>query len=706
MDPQRLGPALHANQVGYLPGQPKLAFVGYYLGTLGELAPPTPAEFDLVDSSGKSVFHGKLTPHPERNSPRPWYRSVTAADFTEFRTPGEYRLVVPGHGTSYPFFIDDGAAAAFARTYALGLLHQRCGAENHLPFTRFVHELCHQAPVQVPTQPVKSLKGFDEAAPDADIYPFVRKGGFDAAGGHHDAGDYSKYTINSAALIHVLMFAVDNLKGVASLDNLGLPESGDGVSDVLQIAKWESDFLVKLQDDDGGFYFLVYPRDRRYEGDVLPDHGDPQIVWPKNSAATAAAVAALAQCASSPAFKQQYPDAAKTYLAAAQRGWKFIVAAEEKFGRGKTYRKFTHYGDLFGDADEIAWALCELFLATHDVAFEKEFRARFDPRDQKTRQYGWRRLTESYGNATRSYAFAARSGRVAARDLDRTMLRACEDELIAAAEDAVRASAECAYGTSYPEPMKRVIGGGWYFSTNLAFDLAAAAQLDFPSMADRRPAYRAAVIANLNFEAGTNPLNECFITGLGWKRPIEIVHQYAQNDRRVLPPSGIPLGSIQEGFSWFGLYKSELGAQSFPLDSPKDGPGYPILDRWGDVFNLQTEFVVPVQARALAASAWLMAESSMREQAWKSAPAEIVGAPATAKLNQPITLRLKLAAEKKDAALDLSSARTIWEGRDNPPAFSAEFTFTPRHTGEQWVEAEAQLPDGRRVFGATTFSVK
>jgi hypothetical protein len=41
-----------------------------------------------------------------------------------------------------------------------------------------------------------------------------------------------------------------------------------------------------MQDDDGGFYFLVYPRDRAYENDVLPDHGDPQIVWPKNTAAT------------------------------------------------------------------------------------------------------------------------------------------------------------------------------------------------------------------------------------------------------------------------------------------------------------------------------------------------------------------------------------------------------------------------------------
>src|SRR5439155_12005967 len=115
-----------------------------------------------------------------------------------------------------------------------------------------------------------------------------------------------RYTINSAGFVHYLVFAADAFPGVAELDNLGLPESGDGKSDILQEAKWEADFLAKMQDDDGGFYFLVYPRDRQYENDVLPDHGDPQIVWPKNTAVTAAAVAALAQTASSPLFKRQF----------------------------------------------------------------------------------------------------------------------------------------------------------------------------------------------------------------------------------------------------------------------------------------------------------------------------------------------------------------------------------------------------------------
>src|SRR5207248_6833350 len=135
--------------------------------------------------------------------------------------------------------------------------------------------------------------------------------------------------------------------------NLGIPESGDGKSDLLQEAKWEADFLCKMQDADGGFYFLVYPKNRAYESDVLPDHGDAQVVWPKNTSATAASVAALAQCASSPLFKKTYPAVAAQYLQKAQLGWQFLMNAIAKYGKDGSYQKVTFYGDNWIHNDEI-----------------------------------------------------------------------------------------------------------------------------------------------------------------------------------------------------------------------------------------------------------------------------------------------------------------------------------------------------------------
>ncbi len=707
MAPLRYSPAIHVNEVGYLPAFPKKAMVGFFLGSLGELEISAETGFQLIDArTGATVHQGILTQRRDAGFDYSPYQKVVEANFSDFKTPGEYRLAVPGLGASLPFFIDEGVAAAFARTYALGLYHQRCGTSNALPFTRFVHGDCHVAPAEVPTAQFTNTISFlaqesanytnnpRHTAPqlkdfDSSLYPFVKRGALDIAGGHHDAGDYSRYTINSAALVHTLVFAVDALPGVGELDNLGLPESGDGKSDVLQEAKWEADFLAKMQDDDGGFYFLVYPRDRRYESNVLPDHGDPQIVWPKNTAATAAAVAALAQASSSLLFKKQFPEAAAAYLAKAKKGWAFLDRAITKFGNEGAYQRITHYGDDFMHDDELAWAACELFLATGDETFQKRLLKSFQPGDESIRRWGWWRLYEGYGRATRSYTLAVRSGRVKPEQLDQTFLRACEGEIVAAADDQLRWSQQSAYGTSFPTETKRFRGAGWYFSLDQAFDLAAGCALDQPAMNDPRPKYTEAILANLNYEGGCNPINVCYLTGLGWKRQREIVHNYAQNDRRVLPPSGIPVGNLQSGFGWLDYYKEELGALSFPWDGAKENP-YPLYDRWGDSFNLQTEFVVVNQARALAAAAWLMAQTPLKNQPWKSAPATIE----FTKSGPSRIATLK-------SSLDLSRARIVWEAQDREPLFGDRMLLT---NAVSWVEAEAQLPDGRRFFGATNLS--
>lgn len=717
--PRRFSPAIHVNQVGYAPSMPKKAMVGCFLGSLGEM-PVASTNFQVADANtGNVVYTGKLTVRPDVGytySPLP-YQSVYEADFSSFTNAGEYQLLVSGLGASYPFFIDDGVPAAFARAYALGLYEQRCGTDNVLPFTRFVHAPCHTAQASVPSPQAQFTNAWSiiasygaatnsdnppQTAPlltneAAQLYPFVRQGNRDVSGGHHDAGDYSKYTVNSASLIHTLVFAADSLPGAGALDNLGIPESGDGRSDLLQEAKWEADFLCKMQDADGGFYFLVYPRNREYESNVLPDHGDPQIVWPKNTAATAAAVAALAQCASSPKFKQQFPQAASNCLAGATLGWQFLSNAIARFGLAGSYQKLIHYGDDFTHTDELAWAACEMFLATGNPQYQQMlFQMLPDPTNPQTFRWGWWRLYASYGNAVRSYAFAVRSGRLSTGQIDSNYLAKCETELIAAAQDQLTWSSQCAYGTSFPAPTKRARNGGWYFSMDQAFDLAVASALDdYPPLNDPRPQFLDALLSNMNYEGGCNPVNVSFVVGLGWKRQRDIVNQYAQNDRRVLPPSGIPVGNITDGFDYLPPYQSELGALCFPTDGATVAP-YPFYDRWGDSFNLHAEATVMNQARQLAAAAFLMARTPLATQAWQFASAQIL-----LPTNPPAYGAITAAVQA--VGFNWTQARVVWEAQDQEPAFGTNYVFTPTNSGAQWIEAEAQWPDGRRVFAATNF---
>ena len=73
----------------------------------------------------------------------------------------------------------------------------------------------------------------------------------DLSGGWYDAGDYNKYTAWTARYVIRLLRAFER-NSTAFTDDYGIPESGNGVPDVLDEALWGLDWLVRMQLDDGG----------------------------------------------------------------------------------------------------------------------------------------------------------------------------------------------------------------------------------------------------------------------------------------------------------------------------------------------------------------------------------------------------------------------------------------------------------------------
>jgi hypothetical protein len=236
------------------------------------------------------------------------------------------------------------------------------------------------------------------------------------------------------------------------------------------------------------------------------------------------------------------------------------------------------------------------------------------------------------------------------------------------------------------------MAAGWYFSTDAAYDMAVAYQLT------AKPDYMTAMVANMNYEGGCNPVNVSYVTGLGWKRQRDIVSQWHSVDALRLPPSGIPYGNVTATFTYLYTYGGALEALCYPSDSATTAP-YPFYDRWGDSWNVNAEMVVLNQARSLGTLAFLAAQSSLKTQAWKSVPGQIVVPASDVPPGSPVTLKMQA------PGLDLSSARITWETRDEEPSFGQTLTFSPKNNGVQWVEAEAQLPDGRRVFAKASFKV-
>ncbi|HZM02246.1 MAG TPA: glycoside hydrolase family 9 protein [Candidatus Saccharimonadales bacterium] len=710
----RISPAIHVNQEGYMPNYIKCAEVGFFAGSIGELPLPANLGFNLVNvGNNQVVYSGALTTRSDTGwgySPAP-YAKVLEANFTSYNTPGEYVVQVPTLGISYPFMINAGIGAMFARTYELGLYHQRCGYANTVPFTRFTKGICHEPNATVPSANDAEVNGvlagmsadnagLQGSAPalssiSASLYPFINTGPVATQGGHHDAGDYSKYTIDVCLLSHSLLFAVDAFPGVSNIDNLGVPESGDGIPDVLQEAKWEIDYLSHLQDADGGFYFLVYPANRQYESDVTlvgTNLGDPQVVFPKTTSATAAAVGALAEAGSSPLMKKYYPAQAAQYLTQAQLGWQFLTTAIAKYGRTGCYQAINQYGNSNTNMDELAWAASALFAATGNPVYENDLTNHFDPSNPGTIYWGWWRMFESYGCATRDYAFAARTGRLQQSQLDPAYLAKCETQIVDCGNDNVNWANANAYHNSFSQAYKSPPNAGWFFSVNQDFDLAVA------NVVSNSQTYIDTMIGNMNYEGGCNPVDMTFVTGIGWKRQHQIVSQYADNAVRALPPTGIPLGSVQTGFVTLSPYGTENGQLVYPPDS-QSAASYPLYDRWADTFNTMTELVSPQQGRSLAAMAYLMAQSSPNSAAWNptSVTATITNLPAVAPDFAPISVGLSV------PGVDMSEATYVWEATGQDPTSGAVFNFEANSVGAQWIEVEALLPDGRRIFATNAF---
>jgi hypothetical protein len=136
-------------------------------------------------------------------------------------------------------------------------------------------------------------------------------------------------------------------------------------------AKWEADFLLKMQDTDGAFYFLVYPTGNSEYESWTPDRNRGQLLYPKNTGVTAAAVAALAEIGSSPAFEARYPQSASQYLAAAVNGWNFLSTTLDIGTGGHGQRPYSgkyqtvipSFGGVYMHQDSLLWAAAAMFAA-------------------------------------------------------------------------------------------------------------------------------------------------------------------------------------------------------------------------------------------------------------------------------------------------------------------------------------------------------
>ncbi|QUF03366.1 glycoside hydrolase family 9 protein [Actinosynnema pretiosum subsp. pretiosum] len=474
------------DQVGYLPKGPKRATA---------LHPSTSPQPWTLTRGGATVARGTTTPKPaDAASGDP----VHLIDFSAVETEGEGYVLTVGEESSFPF--DIGAShLGDLRTDALKFFyHQRSGTPIE---AAHVGETYARPAGHVDVAPNKG---------DGAVGCLVDCGyTLDVRGGWYDAGDHGKYVVNGGISVWQVLNSYERakLKGTeAALGDgkLNIPESGNGVPDVLDEARWEVEFLLRMQAPDGMVHHKIH--DVNWTGLPLLPHQDPQArrLSPTSTAATLNTAAVAAQAAR--LWRSVDPAFADRALAAAERAYAAAKANPAKLADPNDATGGGAYNDN-DVSDEFYWAAAELLTTTGKSGYRADVTS--SPH-YKAAALNGRGIDWAYTAPLGDVTLALVPNGLPAADVAATRAR------FAQVADGMLAQAAA---QNYPAPYDTVNydwGSNGLVANNggvlgIAFDLTGQAK------------YRDGAFEALHYLLGRNPVGYSYVTGYG-EQPVRNVH--------------------------------------------------------------------------------------------------------------------------------------------------------------------------------------
>lgn len=231
---------LRVDNMGWRPADRKIAVLVGYAATAVQ----------LIDASSGAVA-GDYTSSAPLQTDTYSGDSYATVDFTAYATPGDYYLYVPSLDVrSYSFRIAGDVYNVVGAAAVKSYYFQRCNHTKTLPSAsdalpgfaglggQWVDGACHATDSRAPAGP---------GSPDHGL--------LDLHGGWHDAGDYQKSLWGRG--VPQMLFAFEVNPGAWTDGQLGIPESGNGIPDLLDEVRWELDFYLRMQRPDGHFMTSV-----------------------------------------------------------------------------------------------------------------------------------------------------------------------------------------------------------------------------------------------------------------------------------------------------------------------------------------------------------------------------------------------------------------------------------------------------------------
>ena len=233
---------IQVDQFGYLPEAAKVAVIADPLGGFnGRETYLPPSQLEVRNANSDAIVlvgnislwkNGEM--HAQSEDRGWWF------DFSNLTTEGEYYIYdAENDGRSATFSISPNVYDEVLKAGLKMFYYNRCNSPKEKPF--------------VPEGFVDG-NNFQNALQDANcrfVYdPENASLERDMTGGWFDAGDYNKYVTFAKSTLHNLLWAYEENPAVFG-DDWNIPESGNGLPDILDELKWELDWLLKMTNPDG-----------------------------------------------------------------------------------------------------------------------------------------------------------------------------------------------------------------------------------------------------------------------------------------------------------------------------------------------------------------------------------------------------------------------------------------------------------------------
>ena len=432
------------------------------------------------------------------------------ADFSALVEPGEFQLQIDGVGDSQPFQVADNLYVEPYRLVSRAMYLMRCGTKvsGEHGGHAFHHDACHLD------------DGHLDRVVGSDVPEHERHR--TATGGWHDAGDYNKYVVNSGVTVGTMLRAWHDFRPQIEAIDLDIPESTGPIPDLLAEVKWELEWLLQMQADDGAVYHKLSTAN--YSGYGMPEEeGEPRFFGKPGTQATASFVAMMAAAARE--YRPFDPEFADRCLAAARKSYDYLQSHPE-YIRPKQ-DGFTTVGYDNGDHTDWSarlWAAAEMWETTGDAAALADFESR--AKSLRPPGRSWRPNRGEEGEPPQDrvqgefdanwdwsnphnlgllvYLESARNGR------GTKLVERIRNDLLETADRIV--ATRDAHG--YARPLGRRYFWGCNGTVARQVVLLEAAR-----RVDAKPEYRAAALDSLNHLFGRNPYGRSYVTGLGGNPP-------------------------------------------------------------------------------------------------------------------------------------------------------------------------------------------